>query len=150
MSISSIFNTVVKTARVIVIGLVLVSLCAAGANAAQRTYTESQESIQKIAKATATKLTEVGPDAPSETPCGNMAPSSRPTTEQQCVLQAVTSPSSSDRTGERLNNHSPLKSDIAILTGATFVATPVVSLAQVDPQTARILTLVGAVPSGTM
>jgi hypothetical protein len=150
MSISSIFNTVVKTARLMVIGLVLVSLCAAGANAARRTYTESQEKIQKMAKATVAKLAEVGPNAPLETPGGNMAPGSRPTTEQQCILQAVTAPGGNDRSGERAPSGSALQTDPSILSGAVLSHPPLVSLAEAVPQAARILTLVGAVPSGTM
>lgn len=147
---SLILDNVVKAARLLVIGLLLVSLCAAGANAARRSYTESLESAQKTAKAVEAKLAEVGPNAPPETPGGNMAPGSCPTTEQQCVLQAVTAPSGNDRPGERVRACSALQTDRAIQSGAASSLTPLVSLAEAVPQAARILTLVGAVPSGTM
>jgi len=136
---------IAKIARLIVIGLVIVSLCGAGANAARRTYTESQKKTQAPVK-----LAEVGPNAPPETPGGNMAPGSCPTTEQQCILQAVTAPGGNDRSEERLSGDSPLHTEAATLSGPRPTRSPLGSLAEAAPQTARILTLVGAVPSGTM
>jgi hypothetical protein len=149
MSLSQIFRLISHAARIAVVAVLLVALGAAGADAARRYDAESKKKVE----ATVTIVTDspqVGPSPAPERPGGNMAPTSRPTTEQQCVLGAVTAPSGNDRTGDRLNNHSLLKTDIAFLIGAKNSATPVVSLAQVAPQSARILTLVGAVPSGTM
>ena len=149
MSLSQFYKLISQAARTVTVVVLMVALCAAGADAARRYDAESQ----KKAEATVTKVTDapqVGPSPAPETPGGSMAPSSRPTTEQQCVLGAVTAPGGNDRSGERLSNQSPLQTDLAILTGAVNSSTPAVSLAQVAPQTARLLTLVGAVPSGTM
>lgn len=138
-----------STTKIVVVALLMVALGAAGADAARRYDAESKKKVE-AAVTVVSDAPQVGPSPAPETPGGSMTPSSRPTTEQQCVLGAVTAPGGNDRSGERLNNHTPLQLDIAILTGATNSVTPVVSLAQVAPQTARLLTLIGAVPSGTM
>jgi hypothetical protein len=149
MSLTRIIRLLSDSARILTVAVLLVALCAVGADAARRSDAESQQE----AKAAAVRVSEspqVGPSPAPETPGGNMAPTSRPTTEQQCVLQAVTAPGGNHRTDQRINIHSPFQIDIAILTGTANSVSPVASLAQVAPQSARVLTLVGAVPSGTM
>jgi len=147
MSIRKTFRTALLGARVFVIALALISMFAAGATGAKRAFVESQDKPTKVASTT----TDLAPAPSTDNPNGNMAKGSHPTTEQVGVFQAVTVQQHNDDLSRRL------------LTGASFepVVLPLdpngirthvecASLAQAAPLTARVYTLVGAIPSGTM
>jgi hypothetical protein len=150
MSLISALRLFAKTARVVLVLTLMVALCAAGADAARRVDAESKKVVKEAVRPTA-DVAQVGPAPVPEMPGGNMAPNSRPTTEQQAVLSAVTAPAGGDRSNEQADQHLLPLSETPHLNGsACGGAAPVASLALVTPRAAQLHTLVGAVPSGTM
>jgi hypothetical protein len=151
MSFKISITTVVKVARVTIVALVLGALFVAGSTAAKRSFAESQEQPLKKIVAVASVTTDLALAPAAEGANGNMAKGSRPTTEQSCVLQAVTIQTNNDDLGSRLRIGS--SSEIATLTVNSDLRGhrgDKASLAGAAPQVARTHTLVGAIPSGTM
>jgi hypothetical protein len=151
MSFKINITTVVKVARVTIVALVLCALFVAGGTAAKRSFAESQEKPLKKVVASVSVTTDLVLAPAAEGPNGNMAKGPRPTTEQPCVLQAVTVQTNNDDLGSRLRIGS--SSEIATLTAASDLRGHRgnrASLAWAAPRVARTHTLVGAIPSGTM
>lgn len=150
MSIVSALKYFATVGRVALVLTLMVALCAAGADAARRTDADSKKSVKSIV-ITVSETPQVGPSPAPETSGSNMAPNSRPTTEQLAVLSAVTAPTSNDRSQDRPDYESVLLSDIPTLAGLSCGGrSPLSTLAMATPRAAQLCTLVGAVPSGTM
>ena len=151
MSFKIKISTAVRVARVTIVALALGALFVAGGTAAKRSFAESQEKPLKKVVALVSTTTDLAPAPAAEGPNGNMAKGPHPTTEQPCVLQAVTVQTNNDDLGSRLRTGSSC--EIATLTVDSYLRGhrgDKASLAWAAPQVARTHTLVGAIPSGTM
>ncbi len=150
MTLRSALTLLGKSAYVALVVVIMVALGAAGADAARRTDAESKH-LNKKTTVAVSENPQVGPAPAPETPGGSMTPNSRPTTEQQAVLSAVTAPTSHDRLSDSPEDNSVLAADIPSPSrGACRGGSPRSSLATASPRSAALSTLVGAVPSGTM
>lgn len=149
MSISRLIRPVLVAIKGTLVGLLLIALCAAGADAARRINAESKIAIKSQVQPICDSP-QVGPQPAPETPGGSMTPSTRPTTEQQAVLSAVTAPGSHNRIEERLYELSFLSFDVSAYSQSVCSRESTLTLAEATPRSASLCTLVGAVPSGTM
>jgi hypothetical protein len=150
MSIRKAFRTALQVTRVVIIVLMLVSMFVGGATAARRAFVESQDKPEKTVKV-ASPTADLTPSPTTDEPSGNMAKGSHPVTEQVGVFQAVTVlPHNDDLSRRLLTGTSSEPVVLPVDPNQIHSHVECASLAQAAPLTARVYTLVGAIPSGTM